>query len=58
MQSLTESVLRTIASAQPFIEASAIQVNASGAIALVAAKPIGIQAAATCAMGKGIIGVP
>jgi hypothetical protein len=34
---------------QPLIEASAIQVNPLGAIELLAAKPVAIQTAATCA---------
>jgi large exoprotein involved in heme utilization and adhesion len=37
---------------QPLVEASAIQVNASGAIELLAAKPIAMQTAATCALNS------
>ena len=37
---------------KPLIEASAIQVDKTGLISLVAAKPIGLPAAATCGMGE------
>ena len=39
-------------SVEPLIEASSIQIDKTGLISLVAAKPIGLLAAATCGMGE------
>jgi hypothetical protein len=45
-------LLRLSNSIAPIVEASAIQVDESGALSLVAAKRIAVQTAATCGMSE------